>query len=100
MYGRVKPSIDDVGKLRIDWLDTREVLAMPYDTPIRGYQNGRVNTLRLWAAKASRDFDFREFNAGDYEGAVEDKVRSENIPKVLYPNDNIFEGKELRLKQE
>ena len=82
------------------WVDTEDVMAMPYDTPIPGYKNGTVNTLRLWAAKASRDFDFREFNEGDYAGAVEAKVRSENISKVLYPNDNSREGKELRLKQE
>jgi len=88
------------GKLRSRWENTEEVLAMPYDTPIPGYQNGTVNTLRLWAAKAGKDFDFKDFNAGDYRGAVESKMRSENISKVLYPNDNVPEGKELRLKQE
>jgi glycogen phosphorylase len=100
MYGRVHHSVDADGKLRVEWRDAEEVLAMPYDTPIPGYMNGTVNTLRLWAAKASRDFDFREFNEGDYAGAVEQKVRSENISKVLYPNDNSLAGKELRLKQE
>ena len=99
-YGRVATRFDDDGAFRADWVDTEDVLAMPYDTPIPGYKNGTVNTLRLWSAKASHDFDFRDFNAGDYEGAVESKVRSENISKVLYPNDNLFEGKELRLKQE
>src|SRR4026208_1226465 len=62
--------------------------------------NNTVNTLRLWAAKASRDFDLDCFNEGDYMRAVEVKNESENISKVLYPNDNVFEGKELRLKQE
>jgi starch phosphorylase len=75
-------------------------VGIPYDTPVPGYRNGTVNTLRLWQAKASRDFDFRHFNAGDYRGAVDAKMRSENISKVLYPNDNVLEGKELRLKQE
>ena len=100
MYGRVAQTVDEKGRLKVGWIETEDVLAMPYDTPIPGYQNGTVNTLRLWAAKASRDFDFRDFNAGDYVGAVESKVHSENISKVLYPNDNTPEGKELRLKQE
>ncbi|MDP1826999.1 MAG: glycogen/starch/alpha-glucan phosphorylase [Archangium sp.] len=99
LYGRVKHEQVD-GRLEVSWVDTEDVLAMPYDTPIPGYQNGTVNTLRLWSAKASRDFDFREFNEGDYLGAVESKVHSENISKVLYPNDNSVQGKELRLKQE
>jgi starch phosphorylase len=99
-YGRVQPRIDESERLQVDWVDTETVMAMPYDTPIPGYKNGTVNTLRLWQAKASRDFDFAEFNAGDYRGAVDDKMRSENISKVLYPNDNNLEGKELRLKQE
>ena len=99
-HGRVGHGFDEQGRLLTEWTDTEDVLAMPYDTPIPGYQNGTVNTLRLWAARASRDFDFREFNEGDYVGAVESKVRSENISKVLYPNDNTPAGKELRLKQE
>ncbi|MDP2340054.1 MAG: glycogen/starch/alpha-glucan phosphorylase [Deltaproteobacteria bacterium] len=99
-YGRVHQHLEPGGKLKTEWVDSEEVLAMPYDTPIPGYKNGTVNTLRLWAAKASRDFDFRHFNSGDYRGAVESKMRSENISKVLYPNDNLPEGKELRLKQE
>jgi starch phosphorylase len=82
-YGRVHHAVRADGKLHVEWRDAEEVLAMPYDTPIPGYMNGTVNTLRLWAAKASRDFDFREFNEGDYAGAVEQKVRSENISKVL-----------------
>src|SRR5262249_31742741 len=99
-YGRVTADLDEQRRLRFAWVDTDDVLATPYDTPIPGYRNGTVNTLRLWSAKASKDFDFREFNEGDYDGAVEAKVHSENISKVLSPNDNILEGKELRLKQE
>jgi len=99
-YGRVKQYTDDQGRLAIEWTDTEDVLALPYDTPIPGYRNGTANTLRLWSAKATDEFDLSYFNRGDYEGAVDAKSRSENITKVLYPNDNIFEGKELRLKQE
>ncbi len=100
LHGRVQQRVDASGRLKVDWVDTEEVMAMPYDTPIPGYRNGTVNTLRLWKAKASREFDFKDFNAGDYRGAVENKVSSENISKVLYPNDNNPGGKELRLKQE
>ena len=99
-YGHVHQYINAQGRLSTDWVDTEDVLTLPYDTPIPGYQNGTVNTLRLWSAKATDEFDLRYFNHGDYEGAVEAKSRSENITKVLYPNDNIFEGQELRLKQE
>jgi starch phosphorylase len=99
-YGRVHQYVNDQGRLITAWVDTEDVLALPYDTPIPGYQNGTVNTLRLWSARATDEFDLSYFNRGDYEGAVEAKARSENITKVLYPNDNIFEGQELRLKQE
>jgi starch phosphorylase len=99
-YGNVHLEQLSDGHLKTHWFNTEEVLAIPYDTPIPGYMNGTVNTLRLWQAKSSRDFDFRNFNAGDYRGAVDAKMRSENISKVLYPNDNVAEGKELRLKQE
>lgn len=99
-YGRVLQYRDRNNRLVNEWLDTEEVLAMAYDSPIPGYGNNTVNTLRLWAAKASREFDFNYFNEGDYMKAVEAKNESENISKVLYPNDNVFEGKELRLKQE
>ena len=75
-------------------------MAMAYDTPIPGYRNDTVNNMRLWAAKSTREFDLDYFNHGDYERAVSDKAQSETISKVLYPNDNVFEGKELRLKQE
>ncbi len=82
------------------WVDGRSVIGMPYDTPIAGYQNDTVNTLRLWSAKASRDFDLQLFNAGDYRRAVEEKVNSETISRVLYPADHSPEGRELRLKQQ
>ena len=99
-YGRVNQHTNDHGRLTIEWANIEDVLALPYDTPIPGYKNGTTNTLRLWSAKATDEFDLSYFNRGDYEGAVDAKSRSENITKVLYPNDNIFEGKELRLKQE
>ncbi|TRY60470.1 hypothetical protein DNTS_028907 [Danionella cerebrum] len=76
------------------------VLAMPYDTPVPGYKNNTVNTMRLWSAKAPNDFKLQKFNVGDYIQAVLDRNLAENISRVLYPNDNFFEGKELRLKQE
>jgi starch phosphorylase len=82
------------------WNDTKNVVGMPYDLPVVGYGGATVNTLRLWSAKAAEDFDFDDFNRGEYVDAVANKVLAENLTKVLYPNDNIFEGKELRLKQE
>ncbi len=99
-YGKVNQYFDDKGNFTNEWVDTQEVMAMAYDTPIPGYGNNTVNNMRLWAAKASREFDFTYFNHGNYEQAVSDKSHSETISKVLYPNDNVFEGKELRLKQE
>ncbi len=73
---------------------------MPYDLPVVGYGGTTVNTLRLWSAKAAQGFDFDDSNRGEYVDAVANKVLAENLTKVLYPNDNIFEGKELRLRQE
>jgi len=99
-YGRTEPYTDQYGRPRVRWTDTRDVLGMPYDTPIAGYGNHTVNNLRLWRARASKDFDLRVFNEGDYERAVEEKNESENISKVLYPTDHTDEGKELRLKQQ
>ncbi len=98
-YGRVESYMEN-GRLRFKWVDTTSVLAVPYDTPVVGYGCNTVNTLRLWAARSSEEFDFEIFNHGDYIRAVESKNLSEVISKVLYPNDNIYEGKELRLKQE
>lgn len=81
-------------------MDTQVVLAMPYDNPIPGYKNNVVNTMRLWSARSPNKFDLQCFNTGDYIQAVLDRNLAENISRVLYPNDNFFEGKELRLKQE
>lgn len=99
-YGRVVHEYDEQGRLRVRWVDTERVWAMAYDTPISGFRNGTVNTLRLWAAKSSREFDLERFNAGEYVRAVEDKTRTENISKVLYPPDDQYAGRELRLKQQ
>lgn len=99
-YGKTVQSVDSEGKLFSDLVDCQEVMAMAYDTPIPGYDNDTVNTLRLWQAKSSRGFDLSYFNHGDYIRAVEDMSVTENISRVLYPNDNLYEGKELRLKQE
>nr|DBA26976.1 TPA: hypothetical protein GDO54_011163 [Pyxicephalus adspersus] len=94
-YGKVERTAEGS-----KWVDTQIVLAMPYDTPVPGYKNNTVNTMRLWSAKAPNEFDLQEFNVGDYIEAVLDRNLAENISRVLYPNDNFFEGKELRLKQE
>ncbi|XP_062617571.1 glycogen phosphorylase, muscle form-like isoform X2 [Saccostrea cucullata] len=94
-YGRTENT--DSG---VKWVDTQVVFAMPYDTPIPGYGNNTVNTMRLWSAKAPNSFHLHFFNNGEYINAVCDRNRAENISKVLYPNDNFFVGKELRLKQE
>ena len=99
-YGQVRQYTDEMGRSRTGWENTQDVMAMAYDTPIPGYRNETVNNMRLWAAKSTRDFELSYFNHGDYERAVSDKVITETISKVLYPNDNVFEGKELRLKQE
>jgi starch phosphorylase len=99
-YGRTDHGHDDNGKYRVRWVDARHVLGTPYDTPIAGYRNGTVNTLRLWRARASSELDLADFNRGDYLAAVEDKNLSENISKVLYPNDITVMGKELRLQQQ
>jgi glycogen phosphorylase len=82
------------------WVDAKTVVGMPYDLPIVGYGGSTVNTLRLWSAKAAEDFDLDDFNRGEYVDAVANKVLAENLTKILYPNDNVFNGKELRLRQE
>ncbi|XP_048475676.1 glycogen phosphorylase, muscle form [Rhincodon typus] len=94
-YGRVDHTPEGV-----KWVDTQVVLALPYDTPVPGYKNNTVNTMRLWSAKAPNEFKLEDFNVGGYIQAVLDRNLAENISRVLYPNDNFFEGKELRLKQE
>jgi len=98
--GRTKYFTDDQGVTRISWIDTHDVLAVPYDTPVPGFRNGVVNTLRLWKAVANEEFDFKEFNGRDYAEIVVEKNMAENITMVLYPNDASENGKELRLKQQ
>ena len=98
--GRVVEYTDKDGIQRAIWEEAYEVMAQACDFPIPGYRNSTVNTMRLWSAKASRDFDLNFFNQGNYLGSVESKMRTENISKVLYPADHMLEGKELRLRQE
>ncbi|RLW51753.1 MAG: glycogen phosphorylase [gamma proteobacterium symbiont of Stewartia floridana] len=85
---------------RVRWVDTQDVLAVPYDLPVPGYRNGTVNTLRLWKAAATDEFNLDEFNAGSYTESVEAKNDAEHITMVLYPNDASENGKELRLRQQ
>jgi starch phosphorylase len=99
-YGRVVEYRDAAGRVRYDWTDTDQLMAMAYDTPIPGYATNTVNNLRLWSAKATREFDLTYFNEGNYIRAVEDKDRSENISRVLYPSDSTAMGRELRFEQE
>ncbi len=91
---------DDQDRLRIRWIPHKTVVGVPYDTPILGYCNNTANTLRLWKSEAAESFDLTVFNRGDYYGAVNQKVSSENLSKVLYPNDEQIQGKELRLEQQ
>ncbi len=99
-HGHVVQYADEQGVARYHWVDTDEVMAMAYDTPIPGYDTATVNNMRLWAAKATRDIDLSYFNEGNYIKAVEDKNESETLSKVLYPNDTTTMGRELRLKQQ
>ncbi|MEQ1531675.1 MAG: glycogen/starch/alpha-glucan family phosphorylase, partial [Methylococcales bacterium] len=98
--GRSTSHTDANGRRRHCWVDTHDVLAIPFDTPVPGYQNGTVNSLRLWKAVATEEFNLDEFNAGDYAEAVAEKITAENITMVLYPNDANDNGKELRLRQQ
>jgi starch phosphorylase len=98
--GRTKHYTDEQGCYRVRWIPGQTVLGEPYHTMVPGYKAGTVNMLRLWRARASKEFDFQLFDIGDYARAVEQKTYSENITKVLYPNDNNPPGKELRLKQQ
>ncbi|MEH1840988.1 MAG: glycogen/starch/alpha-glucan phosphorylase [Nostoc sp.] len=98
--GHTEAYTDERGRYQVRWIPERTVLGTPYDTPISGYSSNTVNTLRLWSAKASEDFNLQIFNSGDFTDAVADKVFSENITKVLYPNDQNYQGKELRLEQQ
>jgi starch phosphorylase len=98
--GRVETYDGAGGEPHYRWVDTNDVLAIAYDTPVPGYGTQTVNTLRLWRAQASEMFDLSDFNVGDYIGAVEHMVLSRTISRVLYPSDNVYQGQELRLKQQ
>jgi starch phosphorylase len=98
--GRTEGWTDEQGHYRVRWLPGSVVVGVAYDTPILGYRVGTCHHLRLWKAEAVESFDFAAFNHGDYYQAVDDKMRSENITKVLYPNDEIIQGKTLRLQQQ
>jgi starch phosphorylase len=100
LYGRVETTQDEDGHYQARWVDAQTVLGVPYDVPVAGYGNNTVNTLRLWRARASSNFNLGVFNDGDYRRAVEEKADGETISKVLYPDDRSPEGRELRLKQQ
>ncbi|MEX2088543.1 MAG: glycogen/starch/alpha-glucan phosphorylase [Bacteroidota bacterium] len=98
--GHTEKAIDENGGFRVRWISSRSVKGVACDMTVPGYKVNTVNLLRLWKAEATESFDFQTFNFGDYTGAVNEKVASENITKVLYPNDNTMHGKRLRLEQE
>ena len=98
--GRTESSRAPDGEISVRWVDTCDIVAIPYDLPIPGFQNGTVNTLRLWKAEATEEFNLGDFNAGNYPEAVAQKNAAENITMVLYPNDSSESGKLLRLKQQ
>ena len=98
--GHTEAYTDDQGRYRVRWIPAQLVKGVPHDMAILGYKVNTANTLRLWKAEARESFDFQEFNVGDYYGAVHDKVVTENITKVLYPNDEPVQGKQLRLEQQ
>ncbi len=98
--GHTEASRDAAGNLKVRWIPDRVIRGVAYDTPIVGYRANTGNTLRLWKAEACESFDFKAFNVGDYYGAVNEKVESENLTKVLYPNDEPLLGKKLRLMQQ
>ena len=98
--GHTESYIDANENTRVRWIPGWTILGTPYDTPILGYHNNTANTLRLWKAEAAESFDLGNFNRGDYYGAVQKKLVSENITKILYPNDEQIQGKELRLQQQ
>ena len=98
--GHTEAFTDEQGRYRVHWIPQREVRGVAYDTPILGYRVDTANLLRLWTSEAVESFDFAAFNVGDYYGAVDEKIRSETISKVLYPNDEPAAGKALRLAQQ
>lgn len=98
--GHTERYLDEHNRPRVRWVPYQVVMGIPHDTPILGYRVNTANTLRLWRAEAVESFDFEAFNSGDYVGAVQEKMVSENLSKVLYPNDNVSQGKQLRLAQQ
>ena len=98
--GRTEPTRDEQGRYQVRWIPERVVRGIAYDTPVTGYRGPTTNLLRLWKAEAVDSFDFDAFNVGDYYGAVHEKIASETISKVLYPNDEPESGKQLRLMQQ
>ena len=98
--GHTETYTDEHGCYRTRWVPYKVAKGVPYDTPILGFQTNTANTLRLWKAEAPESFDFEAFNQGDYFGAVHEKSECENITKVLYPNDESYQGKQLRLEQQ
>lgn len=98
--GRTEAGTGPDGRYRVKWIPAVLVNGVPYDTPVLGYHGKTANNLRLWASEAPESFHFDRFNTGDYQGAVAEKVFSENISKVLYPNDDGIQGKQLRLEQQ
>ncbi|MFI5335989.1 MAG: glycogen/starch/alpha-glucan phosphorylase [Opitutales bacterium] len=100
LFGRCEQVFDDTGNYQWRWVEAKTIIGFPYDIPIVGYGTTTVNILRLWASKATEDFDLRTFNEGGYIEAVREKAYGETISKVLYPNDRTENGKELRLVQQ
>lgn len=100
IYGRIEHTVDSNGHYQPRWVDWKLIVGVPYDMPIVGYGGKTVNVLRLFSARSYHEFDMQIFNSGDYISAVEQKIASETISKVLYPSDSVAAGKELRLTQE
>jgi glycogen phosphorylase len=98
--GHTEAYTDEHGRYRTRWVPYKVVKGVPYDTPVLGFNTNTANVLRLWKAEAPESFDFAAFNQGDYFGAVHEKSECENITKVLYPNDESYQGKQLRLEQQ
>jgi starch phosphorylase len=98
--GHTECQTDELGRLRVRWLPEKAIKGVAYDTPVPGYRAPSTNLLRLWKAEATESFDFDAFNVGDYYGAVNEKIASETVSKVLYPNDERVAGRELRLTQQ
>jgi starch phosphorylase len=98
--GHTETYTDESGQFRVRWIPGKLVRGIPNDTPILGYHTNTANTMRLWSAQAVESFNFESFNTGDFFGAVREKVDSENISKILYPNDEEIQGKVLRLEQQ